>query len=235
MAEFAATNWQTIDAVKRIVTAAQAASTPAALVNELKITLLAAENYRAQRMAEIMTQTQDLGRYWADLLMITPESYPATWQLIAVGIAIGQLVGMHYKLIINRPRPVQIYPGFTPPFLTPGHPSCPNNHAFQSYLVAKFLAMAAPPLAQQLNASDVWNPDDWASEPTNPLDNMAWRIGRNRVIAGVHWPSDGVVSWHLADIYAPLIAQGTLFQGILTRAKAEWASVTGTIPLPTLG
>jgi acid phosphatase (class A) len=168
---------------------------------------------RTERLAEILAQAQDLGLYWADLLMANPGSRPATCDLISVALTIGQMVGMHFKRQFKRPRPVQVYPALMPPILTPPHPSYPNNHALQSRLVARFVGLAVPALQ-------------------DPLDVLAERIGFNREVAGVHYPSDRVASKAIADQLAPLVEKGDLFNGILQEAKKEWAGVTAW-PMPS--
>jgi acid phosphatase (class A) len=167
---------------------------------------------RAARHDEILAQAQDPSLYWAGMLIASPATRPATWDLIAVATTIGQMVGMHFKLKFHRPRPVQLYPALMPPILTPPHPSYPNNHALQSLLIARFVGLAAPALQ-------------------DPLVVLAERIGFNREVAGVHYPSDRMASASLAGQIAPFIEQGDLFKGILAEARNEWAGVTAW-PMP---
>jgi hypothetical protein len=161
---------------------------------------------RAQRSGEILAQAQDLTPYFANMLATAPGSHPATWDLLSVAMTIGQMVGMHFKLKFRRPRPAQIYPALMPPVLTPPHPSYPNNHALQSLLVAHFVGLAAPALRE-------------------PLEALADRIGYNREIAGVHFPTDRVASRKIADQLVPLVEKGELFSKILEEAKEEWKGV----------
>ena len=54
------------------------------------------------------------------------------------------------------------------------------------------------------------------------LDALAWRIARNREIAGLHYPSDSAAGKKLAADILPYL-QGTAEYGaVLTLAQKEW-------------
>jgi acid phosphatase (class A) len=143
---------------------------------------------RPARLPEIIGQADDFTPYWCDLLMVTPASRPKTWLMLLTMLQIGTMVGMRYKWEYKQPRPVQLYPALMPVILTPGHPTYPNAHALQSYLIADFIRAAVRALGQA-------------------ADNLADRIGRNREIAGVHFPRDRVASRTIADHVRPLLYQ----------------------------
>ena len=65
-----------------------------------------------------------------------------------------------------------------------------------------------------------------------PLDALADRIGYNREIAGVHYPSDRVASRKIADQLVPLVEKGGLFSKMLEEAKEEWKGVAHA-PFPS--
>lgn len=134
---------------------------------------------RPARLPEIIGQADDFTPYWCDLLMVTPASRPKTWLMLLTMLQIGTMVGMRYKWEYKQPRPVQLYPALMPVILTPGHPTYPNAHALQSYLIADFVRAAVSELGQA-------------------AANLADRIGRNREIAGVHFPRDRVASRTIA-------------------------------------
>jgi hypothetical protein len=156
---------------------------------------------RNARLPEIIAQSDDFTPYWCNLLMVTPGSRPSTWLMLLTMLQIGTLVAMRYKAEFNSPRPVQVYPALSPCILSPGHPSFPQGHALQCYLIADFLKRANPNLGEA-------------------ADNLADRIGRNREIAGVHFPRDRVASRQVADHLRPLLyrgwnADGTPGDGVL--------------------
>lgn len=196
LAEFTATNWQSVDP-------GPPDDTPEALLREITNmvappTLL----QRNRRQAEILAQAADASIYWTDMLMLTASARPWTCCLIALGQAIGQFVAMHFKYKYMRARPVQVYPAIMPPVTTPPHPSYPNSHALQSHLMSLFVASACPALR-------------------DPLMALADRVGQNRIIAGLHFPSDTDASVRVAQQLLPLISAGTEFQKVLAGAAAE--------------
>jgi acid phosphatase (class A) len=214
LAEFAASNWASKVEVDPPPSApGELAAEIAALCAHDQSFPAGHPSLRAQRLGEILAQAQDPTPYFADLLATASGSHPATWDLVAAAITIGQMVGMHFKLKFRRPRPAQLYPALMPLVLTPPHPSYPNNHALQSLLVARFVGAAAPALRA-------------------PLDALADRIGYNREIAGVHYPSDRVASRKIADQLVPLVEKGGLFSKMLEEAKEEWKGVAHA-PFPS--
>src|SRR5690348_3706406 len=165
LAEFAASDWQSVDP-------GPPDDSPDFLLREITAMVSPAMLLqRNRRLAEIIAQAEDASIYWADMLMLTVSARPWTCCLIAIGQAIGQLVAMHFKYKYMRARPVQVYPAIMPPVTTPAHPSYPNSHALQSHLMSLFVAAACPAL-------------------NDPLMALADRVGENRIIAGLHFPSD---------------------------------------------
>ena len=87
---------------------------------------------------------------------------------------------------------------FTPPF-----PAYPSGHGFQSRLAALVLSELRP-------------------DARGPLLAMAQRIGFNREVAGVHYPSDTRAGQSLAEQVFEIARQGKHFQELVAEAKAEW-------------
>jgi membrane-associated phospholipid phosphatase len=172
---------------------------------------------RPNRTAEIIAQAQNLELYWSDMLMVGPVGRPYTATLIAVGMAVGQMVGMHWKHHFKRARPVQFFPAVMPVILTPPHPSFPNNHSFQSHLIAHTVQAAfKEPVAGAMRVQ---------------LMALADRIGVNREIAGVHFPTDTDAGKQLAKDIFPLLAGLSSFREVCEAAKAEWPGL-GVGPQP---
>ena len=90
----------------------------------------------------------------------------------------SMIIGM--KKYYNRPRPFQINKKIKPLVSkTASTPSYPSGHAFQSYLIAKHLSRKYP-----LHTFNFYS--------------IANRVGRARVGAGLHYPSDNRKAFELA-------------------------------------
>lgn len=171
--------------------------------DEIKDLLALAASRRPVRLAEIVAQADDARPYWSDMLLAGPAIRPYIWTLVETGLAVGQMVAMHFKAQYSRARPAQVYPALMPPILTPPHASYPNAHALQSLLMSGCAKLAAPELS-------------------DPLDALANRIGENREIAGVHYPSDRIASQHIADKVLPQLQKCQKFKDVLKKAKLEY-------------
>ena len=176
--------------------------------DELKLLIYLGATERPRRLPEIVAQAADVRPYWNSMLGASLLSSPAVCTLIEIGLAVGQMVAMHYKYKYNRMRPFQIYPGLLPPITTPPHPAYPNGHALQSLLIAACVTQAL-------------NPSDNPVYPSGALLSLAERIGENREVAGVHFPTDRLASEMMVEPIMARLAQGTLFQRIAARASAE--------------
>jgi hypothetical protein len=202
LADFGTRNWQSIRVPP---------PNPDNLQAEIDA-LLEMRSLRPSRLPEIVAQAQNLEMYWANLLMVGPLGRPNTATLIAIGIAIGQMVGMYWKREHNRARPVQVFPALMPAIMTPAHASYPSNHSFQSHLIARALAAmfegeVADAMHQQLFV-------------------MATRIAQNREIAGVHFPSDSEVGKRLAEGVFGILEEVNSFKEICAAAKREeWSGI----------
>ena len=204
MAEFAYETWK--DTVASADPGAPDNS-PDKLQEEMKRLLWLAGTERPRRMAEIIKQAEDARPYWANVLGSNPVARPATWTLVEIGMAVGQMVGMHFKYKYQRPRPVSIYPALITPILTPPHPSYPNNHSLQALMMSGCCGMACPALEK-------------------PLAALALRVGENREVASVHFASDRAASEHIAPKILNVLKEGNRFKEVLRRAEEEWNGVT---------
>lgn len=158
---------------------------------------------RTERQEEIKAQADySFLPFFFPLLMMHQYSHPATYEMANFAYGLGPLV-FYYKARFNRARPSQLAPDLAPMIVVPGHPAYPSGHAFQSWLVALVLAEIRP-------------------DAREPLMEMATRIGMNREIAGVHYPSDSNAGRDLARQVFDLAKGGKLFQEHLAEAKVEW-------------
>jgi membrane-associated phospholipid phosphatase len=107
-------------------------------------------------------------------------------------------------------------PALLPPVPVPGHPSFPSGHATQATLMALAVREAMTPQGAAISADN--------AARASLLDTLAWRIGRNREIAGLHFESDSRAGAALAyEVFGHLKTRLS-FDDALTRARAggEW-------------
>ena len=67
-----------------------------------------------------------------------------------------------------------------------------------------------------------------------PLMALADRVGQNREIAGVHFPSDRHASERIAAALFPVLAAGREFRTVLAGAETELAGLV-TYPTTAIG
>ena len=158
---------------------------------------------RAERAEEIKIQNeQTFIPYFFPILMMQPSSHPRTNELMVFAYSLG-FITMPFKHRFNRARPSQLSPGLQPIVTVPGHPAYPSGHGFQSWLIALTMRELRP--------------DAWPA-----LSATAQRIGANREVAGVHYPSDTVAGQRLAEQAFAIAKTGKLFRELLAEANAEW-------------
>jgi len=201
------------------------------------------EDDRDRYLAEINAQADGLAAYIIAFLGIDGERKPWTIELINCGLAIVNLVYMHYKQRFRRVRASTLCPGLVPPFGPPRHPSFPSGHSFLGHFIALLLleipqmadvfgewdATASPPRRKQATLANVMST---SYVFTGPLLWLAHRLARNRERAGLHYPSDSAASrWIAGAIWALLtMTPGTL----ATPPNATTVIANDMIDCPTL-
>jgi hypothetical protein len=116
----------------------------------------------------------------------------------------ASLAIFHAKKRFNRARPHQLEPRLRPAIPVPDHPAYPSTHALQGYLVARTLSLLFPQNSQDLMTVGV-------------------EIGREREIAGVHYPSDAKASRALGEKLFARLQQNEKFLAEVDAAKKEWS------------
>jgi acid phosphatase (class A) len=178
---------------------------------------------REDRFLEIIDQHDAEGAigYFLGMLMIDPNRMPATNLLIRVARRIGEHVVMCLKGEepgFRCPRPSQLCSAIVPMIDPPATPSFPAGHSLQARLIAECLKAATPPI-----------------RPLHLIDDLADRIGENRVIAGVHFPKDDLVgkavgSWIYTALLQPTTANVPKFKALLAAATTELLNQWGPLP-----
>jgi PAP2 superfamily protein len=131
---------------------------------------------RPEALGEILNQHQNQQLCFLQLLMIDRNSHPRTYFALKLAARVGEVVMMRLKRHFNRARPSQYCATLYPPVPVPGHASYPAGHALIAHLTARVLT--------QITTKGSASPYEDA------LTLLAERIGRNRVIAGLHFFSD---------------------------------------------
>jgi membrane-associated phospholipid phosphatase len=161
--------------------------------------LRSAMDLRADRMSEILSQTDGFSAFFAAQMPYGLNRRPYTVHLI--GALYDTVIGVEQRMkhLSSVPRPVDLSPRIQPVIATPGHSAYPSGHATEAFAHATILS------ALRLSGTGV--PDEGlidtilarlsppseaapATEPEVLLFRLAARIADNRTVAGVHYPVD---------------------------------------------
>lgn len=196
------------------------------------------EDERGRYLGEAFEQADGIPQFFMHLLAMDSASKPHTAELMRCGLAIGNLVYMHYKAYFRRVRPSFLCPGLVPPFGPPRHPAFPSGHAFLGHFIA-LLLLEIDKVAERygsgmgLSGSTPGQKVSWGTFRTGgplngPLFWLAARLARNRERIGVHYRSDSAGGrqlaggvWHAIFGTNPTIEVPTL-KRVLAQAQAEW-------------
>lgn len=145
---------------------------------------------------------------------VTDPRLPYSWELLRAALWDMQCGLYALKRRFNRGRPVHAFGskiGVTSLY-TPGHPAYPAGHAAQCHVSVLLLEAALKRMNQV--------PHDLP----RLLDEMlraAERVAENRVVAGIHFPSDTVAGKDLALQYVPMLLRSPLFGRVVAAAARE--------------
>lgn len=136
-------------------------------------------------------------------LLARSDLFTHTSQTIQYALDAAGPVIFQQKQHYDRVRPSLLDPTLQPAIAIPLHPAYPSGHATQAHLVVLILEELDP-------------------ENKETYAQAAERIARNRVIAGVHYPSDSEAGKLLASqLHALLHSQGA-FISLMEKAKREY-------------
>jgi len=128
---------------------------------------------------------------------------PKTRALLAHIERDASLAVFHTKKKWMRARPHQLDANIKPAIPVPGHPAYPSAHAIFGHVAARTLGEIFPDYREGLIAAGK-------------------QIGREREIAGVHFPSDGTAGRALGDAVFERLLKNDEFQKDLSMAMGEW-------------
>lgn len=118
--------------------------------------------------------------------------------------AIVQVAKQHWQ----RPRPFEVSSEVRPVVEVPRNGSYPSGHAVFGNLTAIVLASMVP-------------------EKRVELFRRGWRYGENRIVAGLHFPSDTEAGRIAAAAFAAVLFQDPAFKAEFAAAKAELRAALG--------
>ncbi len=151
---------------------------------------------REDRMAEILSQMNDLWPFFESVTGVSLDRAPRTAELLAAAHDFLVHPLMHLKQAVALARPVQTSSLVVPLIPTPGHGSLPSGHATQAAFSSELLHI----LLYHGRA------DAAPARRSEQLDRLARRIAFNRVVSGVHFPVDSLVGYRLGTQMARLVA-----------------------------
>ncbi|HEY6099428.1 MAG TPA: phosphatase PAP2 family protein [Anaeromyxobacter sp.] len=141
-----------------------------------------------------------------------PSRHPLTEALLARGAAAAGSCVAAAKKAYARPRPYAADPRVVPSVERESTGSYPSGHATRGALFASLLAELAP-------------------ERREALLRRGAQIGEDRVIAGVHYPSDVAAGRRLGEALAKALLGDPVFHRALEEARAgEWRSTERGLP-----
>jgi acid phosphatase (class A) len=133
----------------------------------------------------------------------TPAAHARTVALLARAHAFATPAIRGAKARFGRVRPYDADPRVAPAVEREDTPSYPSSHATRGVLIARVLAELAPPRREALL-------------------ELGRRVGYDRVLAGVHYPSDVVGGQELGAALADALLADASFAAELERARDEW-------------
>jgi len=137
----------------------------------------------------------------------TAENLPATFALLNNAASDAEAISDSAKTLWQRPRPPLQNPAIHPIFALPSTPSYPSGHAMRGVLWSMILAKLDPDHETSLLARGT-------------------QIGEDRIIAGVHFPSDVAAGQKLGRYLAARFLSDARFDHDLERAQEELTFAT---------
>lgn len=170
---------------------------------EIESMLILQKNRTPQQVMETLADVRQNVLMFADVMgpQFTRANLPATIKLFDKLYQTQRPINRQGKEKWKRVRPPSADERLTPSTFYKSH-SYPSGHATYAYLAGIVLADLVPQKSEQIY-------------------ERAFAFGENRVIGGVHYPSDVEAGRRLASMIAVLIQQNPDFQRDVAAARAE--------------
>jgi len=128
--------------------------------------------------------------------------------LLEAVIRLAASIEQPFKHHLAFPRPVQFAHEVQPLIHTPTHGSWPSGHATEAYAVAQVFKAILPVDPNQT---------------PNQISRLAERIAANRIVAGVHFPTDNyagaLLGKSIGDYLVNLLSNGTTTTSVVYEPK----------------
>lgn len=168
-----------------------------------------------QRLQLIKSQSGDWTNVVAPLVQLLPGAnepgvkWAKDWTHLSLmlHVALSDLqCGLYmFKAYFMRGRPYQERSSIVPVLDLPPHPAYPGGHAAQARTAALLLGA-------------LFTGDRDNAQLRDDLIKAADEVALNRVIAGIHYPTDSDAGRELADQFVPLLMANPLFRELMDAA-----------------
>jgi acid phosphatase (class A) len=165
-----------------------------------------AESRTAAQLDEILSEMDIQSTRFGNLLyseLTNPITHKATATFIKTANKELSPILFRFKKEFDRVRPTHLDPTLTAAIDVPNHPAYPSGHATQAHLIALLLSQLDPPHKDAYIES-------------------AYRIAKNREIAGLHYPSDSEAGRILAEQFMDFIQETPWYKAARMEAQKEW-------------
>jgi hypothetical protein len=165
---------------------------------------------RQDRLSEILTQINIPYSYFAMLLNLQPGRHRYTYEMMASAMNFSGLAVMQFKHHFRIRRPADHSALVQPVIQTPAHGAFPAGHAcqcnFLSALLTKLVGTSLGP----------------GSDVSDQMQQLADRIGENRVVAGVHYKKDITDGAKLGKALAKYFIKQAEYTGPNPKTALQW-------------
>ncbi|WP_140634787.1 phosphatase PAP2 family protein [Methylibium rhizosphaerae] len=158
---------------------------PASMLDAEASDVVTRKSDRQSRQGEILAQVSAIDAFIGSVLGMTPDSHP--WTVLLMQVVADAIAGPVHalKAALHIQRPAELNAKVMPLIAVPGHRSFPAGHAAYAFA----LALILPTVVNR-------------SEAFQDLLNLALGVADNRVVAGLHYPVDGLGGLAIALSFA---------------------------------
>ncbi len=179
-----------------------------------------AADLRADRIDEILMQTEDITSFFGAVLLLDWSRSDWIFELTEAVVRLCGYIEFPFKFVFDVPRPSLLSSKVMPVIDTPTHGAWPSGHATESFALATVLAGLVDRKAGNVGRFDMNDATRDVNGSARMLMRTAMRISDNRTVAGVHYPHDSLC--------------GLVLGVTLGEALVNWLSGAGETAVRTL-
>lgn len=151
-----------------------------------------AADLRADRIDEILMQTEDITSFFGAVLLLDWSRSDWVFELSEAIVRLCGYIEFPFKFVFDVPRPSLLSSKVMPVIDTPTHGAWPSGHATESFALATVLAGLVDRKAGNTGRFDMNDATRDVNGSARMLMRTAMRISDNRTVAGVHYPHDSI-------------------------------------------